>query len=174
MIVEKFDSYEFALVGYWHLNAVWQAVMSACPYLYYNNAKAAKDWMVDVLGFETGFTVEDKDGTIGHAGRPEDEPSIETSIMPASLLWDPHRNFLNPFHKPSQSCPCFVHEEIPDTFLACRGQARIKLHHVGHRQACRYRFSLGTQVHAPQLLMLKATCFVHINTFVLREDCSPR
>lgn len=94
MIVEKFDSYEFALVGYWHLNAVWQAVMSACPYLYYNNAKAAKDWMVDVLGFETGFTVEDKDGTIGHAGRPEDEPSIETSIMPASLLWDPHRNSL--------------------------------------------------------------------------------
>ncbi|CAL8462554.1 g2087 [Coccomyxa elongata] len=41
--------------------------MSVCPYLYYNDAKAAKDWMVDVLGFEAGFTVENKDGTIGHA-----------------------------------------------------------------------------------------------------------
>lgn len=69
-------------VGDWQLNAVWQVVMSVCPYLYYNNAKAGKDWMVDVLGFEAGFSVENKDGTIGHAGRPKDEPSI----MSAPLL----------------------------------------------------------------------------------------
>ncbi len=59
-----------------------------CPYLYYDNAKAAKDWMVDVLGFEAGFSVEDKDGTIRHAGRPEDDPKL----LFYSCMTRPHRS----------------------------------------------------------------------------------
>lgn len=41
--------------------------MAASPYLYYNNPKAAKEWMNNICGFESTFTVEKEDGTIGHA-----------------------------------------------------------------------------------------------------------
>ena len=44
-----------------------QASMSVCPYLYYNDAKAAKIWLTNVCGFEPGFMKEMDDGTIGHA-----------------------------------------------------------------------------------------------------------
>ncbi|CAL8462555.1 g2088 [Coccomyxa elongata] len=41
--------------------------MSVCPYLFYNNAKAAKHWMFDICGFKPGILKENEDGSIMHA-----------------------------------------------------------------------------------------------------------
>ncbi len=35
-----------------------QAIMSFYPYLYYNDAKAAKDWLIKICGFEHNITME--------------------------------------------------------------------------------------------------------------------